>query len=258
MNDIEKIFDELDAQQISELLEDIDEEQDMLLSQRIKNKALAQLTKEDTAPQVREKSVPRIFKIIPMAAALVIFIAGAVVAVNDIVSPDKQPETTTQVTTTAQKPGIFDNPLMLAISTGNESLIESLLKNSVLLTEEVLEYAVDFAGIISYTSLQEIAKAVEENIGSTGLDALLESTLLGNSEKALEELKKRENMLMTPVEKLSFFFSAAFCDSEVISEFLEKGFDISLKDASGKSIFEIAEKYGNEKNIKNAEKSADN
>lgn len=254
MADLEKIFDELDVTELSELLENIDEEQDMLLSQRIKNKSLSQLTKEDKAPEVSEKTVPRIFKIIPVAAALVIFIAGAVVAVSDIVSPGKQPETTTTVTTTQRQPGIFDNPLMLAISSGNERLIESLIKNTVLLTEDVLNYAMEFAGVISYRSLQEIAKAVEKNIGSTGLDGLLESTLLGDSKKALEELKKRENMLMTPIERLSFFFSAAFCDSEVISEFLEKGFSVSLKDASGKSIFEIAEKYGNEENLKNAEK----
>ena len=253
MADLEKVFDELDVTQLSELLENIDEEQDMLLSQRIKNKAVPQLTKEDKAPEVREKTIPRIFKIIPVAAALVIFIAGVVVAVSDMVSPAKQPETTTQVTTTEKQQGLFDNPLMLAISSGNEKLIESLLKNTVLLTEEVLDYAIEFAGIISYRSLQEIAKAVEKNMGSTGLDTLLESTLLGDSKKALEELKNRENMLMTPVERLSFFFSAAFCDSEVISEFLEKGFALDLKDASGKSIFEIAEKYGNEENVKNAE-----
>ena len=30
------------------------------------------------------------------------------------------------------------------------------------------------------------------------------------SKKALEELRKRDNMLMTSVEKLSFFFSAIF------------------------------------------------
>jgi ankyrin repeat protein len=143
---------------------------------------------------------------------------------------------------------------MLAISSGNEKLIESLLKNTVLLTEDVLSYAIDFAGVISYTSLQEIAKAVEKNIGTTGLDTLLESTLLGDSKKALEELEKRENMLMTPVEKLSLFFSAAFSNSEVIGEFIEKGFDINLEDASGKNILDIAEKYGNEENVKNAEK----
>ncbi len=252
MADLEKIFDELDVAELSEMLENIDEEQDMLLSKRIKNKAVPQLTREDKAPEVREKTVPRIFKIIPIAAALVIFIAGAVVAVSDLVSPDKQPETTTQVTTT-QRQGIFDNPLMLAISSGNEMLIESLLKNTVLLTEDILDYALDFAGVISYESLQEIAKAVEKNVGTTGLDSLLESTLLGDSEQALKELEKRDRLLMTPAEKLSFFFSAAFCDSEVINGFLERGFDISLKDASGKSIFEIAEKYGNEENLENAE-----
>lgn len=252
MADLEKIFQELDAEQLSELLENIDEEQDMLLSQRIKQKALPELTKEEKAPEVKEKTIPRMFKIIPVAAALIIFIAGAVVAVNDLVSPAKQPETTTQVTTT-QKSGIFNNPLMLAISSGNESLVNSLLSNSILLTQDIVEFAVDCADVLSYTSIQEIAKAVNENLGTTGLDALLESTLLGDSQRALEELKNRENMLMTPVERLSFFFSAAFCDSEVISEFLQKGFDIGLKDASGRSATEIAEKYGNEDNLKTAE-----
>ncbi len=256
MADIEKILSELDAQEMSELLDGIDAQQDMLLSARIKQKALPQLTKEDSAPEVREKSIPRIFKIIPVAAALIIFIAGAVVAVSEFASPQKEPETTTAVTTTQNKNSWRDNPLMLAISSGNESLIESLLTNTILLTEDVLTFAIDSADFLSYTVIQEIAKAVEKSFGTTGLDALLESTLLGDSEKALKELKERENMLMTPLEKLSFFFSAAFCDSEVISEFIEKGFDVSLKDASGKSIFEIAEKYGNEENVKAAEEGS--
>ncbi len=254
MADIEKMLSELDVAEMSELLDGIDAEQDMLLSARIKQKALPELSKEDKSPEVREKTVPRIFKIIPIAAALVMVIAGAVVAVNEMVSPPKEPETTTEITTTEkQHDSLFDNPLMLAISSGNESLIETLLTNSILLSKEVLSFAVDCADVLSYTAIQEIAKAVDETFGSTGLDALLESTLLGDSKKALEELRERETMLMTPMEKLSFFFSAAFCDSEVISEFLEKGFDISLKDASGKSIFEIAEKYGNEENIKTVE-----
>lgn len=255
MADIEKILSELDAQEMSELLDGIDAQQDMLLSARIKQKALPQLTKEDSAPEVREKSIPRIFKIIPVAAALIIFIAGAVVAVSEFASPQKEPETTAAVTT-QNKNSWRDNPLMLAISSGNESLIESLLTNTILLTEDVLTFAIDCADFLSYTVIQEIAKAVEKSFGTTGLDALLESTLLGDSEKALKELKERENMLMTPLEKLSFFFSAAFCDSEVISEFMEKGFDVSLKDASGKSIFEIAEKYGNEENVKAAEEGS--
>lgn len=251
MDEFEKILNELDEEQLSLLLEDIDENEDMLLSERIKAKAIPELTKEDNGPIVKEKTVPRIFKIIPIAAALVVVIAGAVVAANDIVKPDTK-QTTTAVTTTEKK-GLFDNPLMLAISSGNESLIEVLINNSLLLTQDVLEYALDFANVISYTSLQDIAKAVEESLGSTGLDELLESTLFGDSKRALQELEKRETMLMTPSEKLSFFFSAAFCDSDVIREFIEKGFDINLKDATGKTILEIGEKYGNEENVKTAE-----
>lgn len=254
MADIEKILNDLSIEEMSELLDGVDVGQNMLLSERIKQKALPQLTKEDKAPEVRERSIPRIFKIIPLAAALIVFVAGAVVAVSDLAAPSKQPETTTtEVTTTENRMSIFDNPLMLAISSGNESLIEKLLTNSILLSEEVLTFAIDCADVLSYTVIQEIARAVEQNFGSTGLDALLESTLLGDSERALKELKERENMLMTPLEKLSFFFSAAFCDSEVINEFLSKGFDISLKDESGKDIFDIAEKYGNEENVKTAE-----
>lgn len=251
MDEFEKILNELDEEQLSLLLEDIDENEDMLLSERIKAKAIPELTKEDSGPTVKEKTVPRIFKIIPIAAALVVVIAGAVVAASDIVKPDTK-QTTTAVTATEKK-GLFDNPLMLAISLGNESLIEVLINNSLLLTQDVLEYALDFANVISYTSLQDIAKAVEESLGSTGLDELLESTLLGDSKRALQELEKRETMLMTPSEKLSFFFSAAFCDSDVIREFIEKGFDINLKDATGKTILEIGEKYGNEENVKTAE-----
>lgn len=256
MDELQKVFNELDERELSELLESIDVNEDMLLSERIKRKTLPELTKQDEGPVVKERSVPRILKILPIAVALVVVIAGAVVAANDIMKPDYK-ETTAEQTTTQTRTSLLDNPLMLAISSGNESLIEALINNSLLLTQEVLEYALDFANVISYTSLQDIAKAVEENIGSTGLDELLESTLLGDSKRALEELQKRDTMLMTPTEKLSFFFSAAFCDSDVIREFIEKGFDINLKDATGKTILEIGEKYGNEENVKTAEESVE-
>lgn len=256
VNELEKILNELDAQQLSELLDNLDVEEDMLLSERIKRKTIPELTKEDEPPKVETKTLPRVFKIIPIAAALIIFVAGAVVAVNDIAKPDRR-QTTTQVTTTQKQPSIFDNPLMLAISSGNDNLIEALLTNTLLLTQDVLDFALECVDVISYTSLQEIAKAVEKSIGSTGLDELLESTLLGDSKRALEELKKRDTMLMTPTEKLSFFFSAAFCNSDVIKEFIEKGFDINLKDATGRTILEIGEKYGNEENVKTAEESVE-
>ena len=100
--------------------------------------------------------------------------------------------------------------------------------------------------------ISDIAKSVEDVFGSTGLDPLLESTLIGNSKKALEELKKKDGMLMTPTEKLAFFFSVAFCDSDVVEAFKEKGADIFSTDAAGNNILQIAEKYGNTKNAKYA------
>ena len=116
----------------------------------------------------------------------------------------------------------------------------------------MLNYAVNCTSFLSYTVIKEIAAAVKNVFGSTGLDPLLENTLIGNSEKALEELEKCDKMLMTPNEKLAFFFSVAFCDSDVVEAFCEKGADLSSTDAAGNSVLQIAEKYGNAENEKYA------
>ena len=57
-------------------------------------------------------------------------------------------------------------------------------------------------------------------------------------------------------QKLAFFFTAAFGESEAIKAFLDKGFELTMKDAAGKTAYEIAEQYGNTENVKEAERLA--
>lgn len=190
------------------------------------------------------------FRFFAAAACLCIVAVGAFFSVKTFSKPKPEASTSPSVSTSASSSG--EKALMLAITNGDESLIEKLLKSGVLASREILNYAVNCTSFLSYGVISDIAKSVEDVFGSTGLDPLLESTLIGNSKKALEELKKKDGMLMTPTEKLAFFFSVAFCDSDVVEAFKEKGADIFSTDAAGNNILQIAEKYGNTKNAKYA------
>ena len=202
---------------------------------------------ESTFEVVREpKSIPRIFKIIPMAVALVAVIAGVILAVNELAVP-KYEKTTTTAPATLQNSG---DPILSAIISGHEKLIESLITNSLLLSQDIATFAIENAGKLSYETIRHITEAVNEKFGTTGLDSLLESAILGDSQKVMDELEDKDKMEMTPSERLAFFFSAAFGNSQVIEEFIEKGFDASLKDSSGKTIFDIAGIYGNDEILK--------
>ena len=189
----------------------------------------------------RPRRVNRIFKVIPMAIALVLIITAGVIAL-DRLSDGKQEQTTT-VPPTTQK---ASDPLLSAILSGNEKLIENLITSSIMITEDIAEFAVQNAGKLSYETIRHITEAVEERYGSTGLDALLEGAILGDSQQVMEELEGKDEMEMTPSERLAFFFSGAFGSREVIEEFIEKGFDTAIKDSSGKTVFDIAGLYGNE------------
>ena len=234
MDEIEILFSGLDAQEIDLFLKDIDEPSDEEFSSKIKSNIGISEAKE-----IRSVSLKRL---LPYAAVFCIAIASAFVLGLKILPSPVAPEPTTA--TTQQPPE--DNPLMTAISTGNDDIIQKLLAVPGVITKETLDFALNFSNRLSYDTLHQIAVSVRESLGSTGLDTLVESALLGDSDKVITELDTREEMTMTPFERLAFFFCVAYCDSETVDKFVSRGYDINLKDASGNSIYAIAEKYGNE------------
>ena len=110
-----------------------------------------------------------------------------------------------------------------------------------------MNYAMKFMNLLSYRSIRDIAKAVQEKFGSTGLDPLVENAVLGNSDEVVSLLSKRES-LGTLNDRIAYFFSAAFCSSDTLRLFHEKGMDVGTTDENGDTVYEIAEKYGNEEN----------
>jgi hypothetical protein len=190
----------------------------------------------------KQSPLNRFFKVAAMAVALVFIITVAVIAVDKFSTP-KYEDTTTTVPTTKIN---ANQQLLSAIISGNEKLIESLITNSLLLSQDIATFAIENAGKLSYETIRHISEAVNEKFGSTGLDSLLENAILGDYDKVMDELREKDDMKMTPSERLAFFFSCAFGNKEVIEEFIEKGFDASLKDSTGKTIFDIAGIYGNE------------
>ncbi len=244
MDEMEMLFSELSPQELDELLTNIDIPEDKALSERIGNRL--GVTKKANIINLPARYI------VSVAAAVCFLIASLTVfTVRTNKSPEAAiPSDTTSTVTQVSAPA--ENPLMVAISTGDEDLITRLLSLPGLISREALEFALNLSEHLSYDTLHQIALSVKENLGSTGLDGLLESSIFGDSQRALEELRKRDKLLMTPFEKLAFFFAVAFCDSEVVDEFISKGYDINFKDAQGNSIYAIAEKYGNEENMQYA------
>lgn len=244
MNEMDILFSELSAEELDELIKNIEIPEDKELSQSIANRL--GVTKKAKIIDLPAKYI------VSVAASVCFLIASLVIfAVRTHKAPEAIiPSDTTTTATQVAPPA--ENPLMVAISIGDEDLIANLLSLPGLISQEALEFALNLSELLSYDTLHQIALSVKETLGSTGLDGLLESSIFGDSQRALEELRKRDHLLMTPFEKLAFFFAVAFCDSEVVDEFINKGYDINFKDAQGNSIYAIAEKYGNEENMQYA------
>ena len=234
MDDMQMLFSCLDEQETEQLLKDIDIPAYPALSSSIKNRLrLEQPSKIRSLP---------LNKMLPFAAAFIAVIAVSAAALTaDRLIPTAQPAT---VTTTQQPPE--DNPLMAAISTGNDDIIQKLLSVPGVITKETLDFALNLSDSLSYNTLHQLALQVRDTLGSTGLDSLVEGALLGDSQRVITELDSRKQVTMTPFEKLAFLFCVAFCDSETVKRFVDLGYDINTKDAAGNSIYAIAEKYGNE------------
>lgn len=244
MTEFEDFFSNLTLEDTESLIKDID----VSINEADKEKISALAFKKAKLKKTSSKRTI-VFRFAAVAACLCIVSVAAFFGVKTFSKPKPEPATepsSSSVSSAGEK------ALMLAISNGDEGLIEKLLKSGVLVSREILNYAVNCTSFLSYGVISDIAKSVEKVFGSTGLDPLLESTLIGNSKKALEELQKRDGMLLTPTEKLAFFFSVAFCDSDVVEAFKEKGADVFATDAAGNNILQIAEKYGNTKNAKYA------
>lgn len=241
MTDFDDVFSSLSPEDLGALLENEDaaiENED--------SKKIRALAFEKAKLERPRKKTAVLFRVLAAAACLCVVSCAAFFFVKTFSKPEP---------TSTSAPSVSyngENLLKLAISEGDEGLIEKLLSSGVLVSRDILNYAVECTSFLSYTVISDIAKATQNIFGSTGLDPLLESTLIGNSKKALEELEKREGILMTPSEKLSLFFSAAFCSSDVVDAFREKGADISATDAAGNNILQIAEKYGNTENVEYA------
>lgn len=234
MDDMEMLFSSFDEEEAELLLKDIDVPSDPELSSSIKARLGIEERKIINLPLKR---------LLPLAAAFLLALAlAAGVGIGQRLIPVAQPSS---AQTTTQLPP-EDNPLMVAISTGNDDIIQKLISVPGVITKETLDFALNLSSSLSYNTIHQLALKVRDTLGSTGLDSLVEGALMGDSQKVITELDTRREITMTPFERLAFFFSVAFCDSETVKKFVDMGYDINITDASGDSIYAIAEKYGNE------------
>lgn len=249
--DLELLLSSLDEEEISILLKDIEPVEKCEYETQIKEKLFEKAHLKEEKYKTKKNVW---FKYILSAAACIAVVAVSVLTVFVFDSNDVslKSETTTQA-----QSGEQNNPLMLAISNADESLIDNLLqsnifKDSIFLNSDVLSYAIESLSSLSYTTVNSIAQCVYDKFGTTSLDPLLEKTLLGDSDAAIAELEKRDNVLSNYTDQIAFFFASIFCDSDVLDMFTQKGADINAKDAAGNSIYELATKYGNEENAEYA------
>lgn len=246
MNELELFFSELNEEELDALVGNMDFPQDEKLSAKIKEN----LNLPSAKKKLTLRTLPTGY-ILTAAALFFVVITTTVlfIANNNTPKPQILPQTTTAEQHVSAP---VENPLMVAISSGDEDTISRLLSLPALISQETLEFALNFANLLSYDTLSKIASSVKEKLGSTGLDSLLEGSIFGDSQIVLKELSTREELTMSPFEKLAFFFAVAFCDSEVVDSFISRGYDINIKDFQGNSIYAIAEKYNNEDNMKYA------
>lgn len=233
-------FAELNAEDMSRLLENYDCEIDPKQISAIKEKAFAKAGLE----KEKKRSSLKFGRIAVIAASVCIVVLAAVLTLTLSKNRPQITPSTTSVQTTSQN---NSNPLITAISKGDDNLIGSLLENSVFVSEDVLNYAMKYMNLLSYRSISDIAKAVKEKFGTTGLDPLVENAVLGNSDEVVSLLNQKES-LGSLNDRIAYFFSAAFCSSDTLKLFNEKGMDVRTTDENGDTVYEIAKKYGNEEN----------
>ncbi len=234
-------FAELNAEDMSELVEKYDAKLDPKQLEAIKEKAL-----QKAGLEKKKSFSARPFKRIAIAAAAVFVVVLA--ALITLSAFRNKPQTAPSVTyAPSASQGIDTNPLITAISKGDDKLIGSLLENSVFVNEDVLNYAMQYRNLLSYRSISGIAKAVKDKFGTTGLDPLVENAVLGNSDEVVKLLNSRGS-LGSLNDRIAYFFSAAFCSSDTLKLFHEKGMDVKTTDTNGDTVYEIAQKYGNTEN----------
>lgn len=226
--DATEVFDEYTVEEMSTMLENKEAQENKALSDVIAKFCLDEIAPEmfeenlteesygvaegkyeesevePTAEFIEKKSrrFGKTVKFLIVMVSLVAVIAVAVIAVDKFsVSEDV---TTTTQTTTKKEPF---NPLLSAIIAGNEKLIEELISNSLLLTDEVLRFAVESADKISYDNIRRIAEEVKEKYGSTGLDPILDRAIFGDFKSVRDKLKNKDESELTSAEKLAKFFA---------------------------------------------------
>ena len=155
--------------------------------------------------KTKAKGFGRVLKTFVAMVSLVLVIVVAVIAYDRLSVPKYEPPTT-QSTTQAN----FSNPLFSAITAGNEKLIEQLIANSLLISQDVLKFAIESADKISYDSIRKIAEEVKSKYGSTGLDPILDGAIFGDFKSVEEKLRGKDESEMTPAEKLALFFITTF------------------------------------------------
>ena len=153
----------------------------------------------------KRKGLGRAVKILVAMVSLVAVITAAVIAYDKLSVPKYVPPTTEPTTQSSSF-----NPLFSAISSGDEKLIDQLITNSLLLSQDVLKFAVEYADRISYDSIRRMAEEVRNKYGSTGLDPVLEGAIFGDFQTVKDELKNKDESEMTPSEKLALFFITTF------------------------------------------------
>ena len=152
MDELEMLFCSLDEKEADELLKNISIEEKPVLSQSIKKRLGIKESKKATVIPFPTK------KLLPVAATFIVVIA--VTVAFGLTRQQLHTSPTTATTTTELSP--IENPLMTAISTGNDDVIATLLSLPGLISQETMDFAMNFSNILSYKTIHEIALSVRD------------------------------------------------------------------------------------------------
>lgn len=191
--------------------EEVYEDEPIYEEEQMQQEEPEEETEDDSDVIIKEKSsvFGRVLKTLVAMVSLVLVITVGVIVVDKINTARQDATTTTQTTTQAQS----NNPLLSAILAGNEKLIEQLITNSLLLSQDVLKFAVESADKISYDSIRRIAEEVRSKYGSTGLDPILDGAIFGDFQSVRDALQGKDESDMTPAERLAYFFVTNFSNA---------------------------------------------
>ena len=136
--------------------------------------------------------------------------------------------------------------LDVATRQGNLGVVKYLLENGACISDDTIRLLIEhnnYRGYPNYNLKKVIFEAAEAQNYNTGVDSIIVSAVLGNSQNVINGAQNGEVNEDNSEEVLCN--SAAFCTAEVLDVLIGLGCDINTLDRKDNSLMEVAASNGN-------------